>query len=146
MLKGMLPIFLLLLALLTSCQSQVELHISANKNLNPDVHRNNSEPVSVQVYQLKDIQKFKIANFFQITDEPEKTLGADFLPPISSFILSPNQKQDIFIKLNSEAKYFGIIAAFQFIDNSKWKAIVPIEGKHKKNIHIELKDRSLIIN
>ena len=126
----------LVCALLVSCQSEVGLHMNAGKNLNPDFQRNTSEPVAIQVYQLKDPKKFNDANFFQITDDPDKTLGTDFLAPMSSFMISPSQKQDVFVKLNSDTKYFGLIAAFQSIDNAKWKAIIPLEGDHKKNITI----------
>lgn len=131
--------------LLVSCQSEVSLHVNANKILNPDFHKNMSEPVSIHVYQLKDPKKFNEANYFQITDDPDKTLGADFLSPMTSFMVSPNQKREFSVKLNSDTKYFGLIAAFQSIDNSKWKVVVPLEGNHKKNITIHLKDRSLTI-
>ncbi|MES2616062.1 MAG: type VI secretion system lipoprotein TssJ [Bdellovibrionota bacterium] len=145
MFKSKFPVLLLLLASLVSCQSQVSLHVSGNQNLNQDIQRRVPEPVSVQVYQLKSDQKFKEANFFQIVDNPEKTLGADYLPPVFSFMLSPNQKQDVSVKLNSDAKYFGIVAAFHAIDNAKWKAIIPLEGNSKKNITLILKDRNLIV-
>ncbi len=147
MLKISFPLFFVFFSfILVSCQSEIGLHMSANKILNPDSRRKISEPVSVQVYQLKKTEKFKNADFYQLIDNPEKTLGDEYVAPMTSFMISPNQEQDVSVKLNSETKYFGIVAAFESIDNDKWKLVVPIENNHTRGIKIHLKNRSLIIN
>jgi len=146
MTKFAFSLLLILSIFISSCQSTVDLHVDANKNLNPDFQRKTQQPVSIQVYQMKDPKKFNEANFFQITDEPEKTMGPDLLAPMNNFMIIPNQKQNISVKLNSDAKFLGIIAAFESIDNSKWRAVVPLEGKHKSDISIQLKDKILTVN
>ena len=141
--KKALLIFLVI-GLLISCKSSISLHASADKTANPDTKRRQSNPVSIQVYQLKDDAKFKDADFFQLTDAPEKVLGTDFIAPMTNFMISPAENLEISVDMNSDAKYLGIIAAFQFIDHSKWKSIIPIDGE--SHFEIKIKGQTILVN
>ena len=136
----------LLILLCVSCQTQIDVHMVANKRMNPEANKRNFQPVSILVYQLKDDKKFRQAEFFQLIDEPGKALGADYLGPPSNFMISPNEKKDVSFKLNSDAKYFGVVAAFQVIDKAKWRAVLPVKKHFGTDFSVEIKNQTLYVH
>jgi type VI secretion system protein VasD len=136
---------LFLILVMTSCQSQVDFHAGATKNINPDIVKKTFNPVSIMVYQMKENAKFEEVDFFQLIDSPESALGSDFLPPLTAFMISPNEKKEIQIDLRKDAKFIGVVAAFQSIEGSQWKKIIALEGESKSNIYVKVKGREIFV-
>jgi len=92
-------------------------------DVNPDSGGRPS-PIVVRLYQLKEEGAFNSANFFDLTDKEQATLGPS-LDSREEYELLPGQTREIVLKIPPEARYLGAVAAYRDLNNSKWKALSP---------------------
>jgi type VI secretion system protein VasD len=106
-------------------------------DVNPD-STGRASPVVVRVYQLKEEGQFAASDFFALYDNEAGTLGGGFIAR-EEYVLQPGENREIELKLEKEAKYLGVIAAYRDIRNSKWRALSA--APEKNLIDLIRKDR-----
>jgi len=125
------------LALFTACASgppeDVVLKgtMEAVDNVNPDVQGRPS-PLVIKIYHLKASDKFELADFFALFDQPEATLGADLLA-VEDVMMSPGETQPYEGAFDPQTRFIGVVGAFRDINQAEWKAIMPMPERNIMN-------------
>lgn len=131
---------LMIILVLTSCStSKIKVSLQSDKKLNPDMHQQ-SLPVVVRVYQLKDKQKFEAAAFHALWKEDTKALGADLLSK-EEMVIYPGEKKLLQLRVNEQAEYIGVVSLFRDYKQGHWKIVQPLSGK----IQLKLENSQLKI-
>ena len=135
-----------LLITLTACSSPtLVVRLKANKHLNPDI-TNQSLPVEVIVYQLRDRQTFSQATFNELWHDDKNTLGASFISRDEVNII-PGSKNKITINRDNATTYIGIMAIFRNPNAGHWRLVKKIGHKiplHSSKIDITLTNYSIV--
>tara|TARA_R110000868_G_scaffold10639_5_gene51697 strand:+ start:7367 stop:7822 length:456 start_codon:yes stop_codon:yes gene_type:complete len=111
---------------LSACSSSIDLNVDADNTVNPDMN-NQSLPVLVKVYQLRDDKAFKQASFDGLWKNYQQTLGKSLVSE-KNITAMPNATKTISINYNEDAKYIGFVAVFRERNGDTWKAVLPIPG------------------
>lgn len=95
---------------LSSCSSIISVKIDNIKNSNLN-SRNDDVPLTVIVYQLKDVNKFIKASDLDLIDREDATLGRDKIDSIRLQI-APEDNIIAFKVIDEEVPYIGILVLF----------------------------------
>lgn len=98
----------------------VSLTLRAGKDVNLD-STGLPKPVEVTIYQLKGGDVFSKADFFGM----DAALGSD-LVMADRLMLSPGRTEVYQRKVDDDARYFGVAAAYHDIDNVEWRALYEV--------------------
>ena len=140
-------IFLFLLGLMIAgCfgavkTGEIQTHIQAVSFLNPNIY-NQPSPVVITFYQLKKPTKFQQAIFFNIYNDPVKTLGDELIDK-QELEITPEQKQEIKQLLTADTHYIGIVAAFRNPDTSQWRELIAVTPNKKLDLIVNLHSQSI---
>jgi len=142
----LLPIvsLLCLFTVLTACSISLRSQILSSTDINPDDNGRPS-PLVVRIYELKSSDVFDSADFFQLYDEEEATLGGDLISR-EQFEFSPGEGREIIHKANEEARYFGVVAAFRNLDQSRWRASTKLKQKKNNSLIVRIGRQTVTIN
>lgn len=111
--------------------------ITVAADVNPD-SGGRASPIVVRVYQLKEQGAFAASDFFAIYDKETATLGGGLIGR-EEYVFNPGESRELELKLDKDAKFLGVVAAYRDIGNSKWRALT---AAPKKNlIDLVRKDR-----
>lgn len=148
--KGALPrgrrsiLFLFLatsLVLLAGCAGKPEkpppkliIEISASEDLNPDPD-GQPVPVVLRIYQLKQPGGFMGADFYSLFDKETAVLGPDLVAR-EEITLRPSQLLHIQRPLDPATSAVGVLAAYRAIDQSRWRAALPLTPGVNNRIRI----------
>jgi type VI secretion system protein VasD len=139
--RGSAPLLCALLALggaalapsaLADDKVKVKGNVTVSAEVNPDRNKRPS-PIVVTMFQLKAADAFNNADFFSLSD-PNSTIVAEDLVSRTQMSLKPGEARPIEAEFDEAARFVGVIAAFQDIDNAQWRGIValPEKGFFKK--------------
>ncbi len=106
----------------------VHLHIRATKDANPNTSGKPS-PVRLQIFQLKSPHMFMNTDYFSLSEDPKKVLETTYLAH-EEYEISPDgwlPMKEVELKPKTEA--IGVIAFFNDIDVTQWRAAIPTESK-----------------
>lgn len=130
---------------LTACSSPtLVVRLKANLYLNPDI-ANQSLPVQVVVYQLRDPQTFSQATFNELWHDDKNTLGASLISRREINVI-PGSSNQIIINRDHDAVYVGIMAIYRNPRVGHWRLIKKLGHSiplHSLKIDISLIDYSL---
>lgn len=101
---GFLSIFLL------SCSNNVNVHIQNQENSNLN-NRNDDVPITLIIFQLKDIKKFQSSNDNDIISNEDGVLGNDKIDSMRIQIAPKNYILPLKVD-NENIPYIGILALF----------------------------------
>lgn len=82
-------------------------------------------PVVIRFYELTDIQGFRKADFNSLYNNEQSTVGKDIVKK-DEFELKPGDEREIERVAKRNTRYIGILAAYNDVDNAKWRAIISI--------------------
>ena len=99
----------------------VELTIRTSDDINPDA-AGRASPVVIRVYQLAAPTQFQAADFFQLFDKEQATLGTDLVAR-EEVTIAPGTMQSLTIPLKPNTLAIGIAVAFRDIDRATWRAV-----------------------
>lgn len=85
-------------------------------------------PVALRLYILSAPTAFTEANFFELWEHDQDTLGATLLGKQELFLI-PSDVQHITAPLAPEALAVGVTVGFEDYQNAKWRAIIPLQGE-----------------
>lgn len=135
-------LFLVSVVLLNGCavanyvvDPYTNLSFEASDDINPD-SSGRASPLVIRVYELRSVDTFRSAGFFDLYDEPDSVLNEDLLA-MEEVVLRPELVEKLpTMTLNENTRYLGIVAAFQNIDQAEWKMILDANPKGYKDIKI----------
>ena len=110
-----------------------KLEFTADKQLNPD-NDGRPSPLVVTVIKLQDKRNFERQDFLSLYENPQETLGADYLGRVRLQEILPGGEHTETLELDENVKYLGLIAEYTQYDKAKATALVAIEP-HKTNTY-----------
>ena len=126
---------LLALAALAACSGQVDsvkVSLVGAPGLNP-APGDTANPVQLRLYVLGNADKFGRADYFQLFDNEQATLGADLLGRDEE-IVRPGQTRAVTLPAKPGARFFGVAVSYRNIDRATWRAVAPIQSE----VHVTL--------
>lgn len=106
--------------------------ITAVDDVNPDATGRPS-PLMIRIYELAATDKFDSAEFFDLTDNAEATLGADLLG-VEPIMIAPGEARPYDAEYDANTRYIGVIAGFRDIHQATWRATVEMPGRSITNL------------
>ncbi len=136
-------LFLMSVVVLSGCavanyvvDPYTNIRFEAGDAINPD-SSGRASPLVIRVYELKAVDTFRSAGFFDLYDEPEAVLEGDLLS-MEEIILRPDLVEVLPMVLDKKTRYIGIVGAFQNIDEAGWKLILDASPKGYKDITVSV--------
>ena len=118
--------------------------ITISPDSNPD-HEGQPSPVLVRIYQLHSADGFLEADFFSLYDDGPAVLGKDLINIVEKE-LQPGNRYKYEAKVDSEAMFVAVMAAFRDFEKARWRVVVEVPNKHffsfmeKKILQINVAD------
>jgi type VI secretion system protein VasD len=116
--------------------AQLNVTVAASPLINPDLNGRPS-PLVLRLYQLAAPEAFEQADFAQLYENDQKTLGKAMLGRYE-MIVQPGTAQAITTKAVPDAAFVGVVAGFRDFGDATWRAIVPFQGKKRTALEIEV--------
>jgi type VI secretion system protein VasD len=139
---------ILLICALTACGSPspttFSLSISASPQLNVNEDQQPS-PVVVRIYDLKSLDAFSSASFFDLYDKDAALLGGEMLGR-KEIVMQPGKITELERETSSETKFIGVIAAFRVPTETGWRAWMAARSSGSNNVVIRLDPNAITVN
>ncbi|MDP5291704.1 type VI secretion system lipoprotein TssJ [Oceanimonas sp. CHS3-5] len=129
-------LFLALCLALAGCSSHsrdtlLDLSLVASDDQNPDVNDRPS-PMIVKLVELNASSAFANGDFFALYDAADDTLGTDLVAQ-ESLAVRPGETVQLYLRLNPDSSYVGVVAAYRELDGDNWRYLLPLTpGRHNK--------------
>jgi type VI secretion system protein VasD len=117
--------------------------INSDATANPD-QQGRPSPVVVRVYELKGLGAFSSADFFSLFDKEPEALGSELVGR-EEYDLRPGETRPYQRQLQPDTKFIGVIAAFQDLENSRWRDVAPVPAKPNVAVTIGIKAKSVTL-
>jgi len=104
---------------------QWPVDILTSVDVNPNDY-NRPSPIVIIFYQLADDNVFLNADFFALYNDDKKVLNTDLLSR-KQLELLPAQNVELQWALNAQTKFIGVIAAYNKLEQSVWRAVYPVD-------------------
>lgn len=101
-------------------------------------------PVQVRLYILSSPDLFTEANFFELWEKDEATLGPTVLGKQELFLI-PGDVQRISAPLAPEALAVGVTVGFEEFQKAKWRAVIPLQGEKTLKIRAKIDSDAVTI-
>jgi type VI secretion system protein VasD len=102
----------------------VMLKLTASQDVNADT-AGQGAPVQIRVYQLGSASSFGNAEFFQLFNQDQTTLGADLVKR-DDFTLAPGQSKTSTLSPTDQVKVLGVFGAYRDFQQVTWRATTEI--------------------
>lgn len=130
------------LLLMTGCTAlspysnltKLDLTLTANDRLNPDLHGRPS-PIVVRLIELKNPVAFETLDFFSLYERPKEALAPDWVTS-EELELRPGESLDL--KLSVDSRYVGILAAYRDLPETKWRYVVQVTPNERTYAELRL--------
>jgi type VI secretion system protein VasD len=131
----LVPLLFLLISALGGCaaitqavlpEHHVNVMIQTDKLLNPD-ETGRPSPLVVYFYQLRDIEIFNEADFFNLYDKGKQTLGAEYVT-VSKVSMTPATSARLTLHILPGVKYIGMVAAYNNMQGIKWRDVLKLDS------------------
>lgn len=129
---------------LLSTKTKLDLNVQSTHDLNPDQNGRPS-PVVVRLYSLVSPANFENADFVALYQNERQILGADFIRREEKNF-QPDERFAAQIEFNERANFIGIVVAYQDIEQSKWRMVLPLERGSHNYLSLKLTANSIQLN
>ncbi len=123
----------MLLATLAGCAAPpptaVVVNMSATSDVNAATMGGQGAPVQLRVYQLASPSAFSNAEFFQLFNQDQATLGADLVKR-DDLILAPGKTATLSLAPTAPVTALGLFAAYRNFAQVTWRAVAAVPA-HK---------------
>lgn len=123
--------------------TRLQVTVSAVPSLNPDADGRPS-PVVVRLYELTTASEFDQADFFDLFDKDQATLGAALVASDELEVL-PSDQRSVERTLDPRTRFVGFLAAFRDVDLSTWRAVTPVTPNQDNPLTLTLDSLSLSV-
>ncbi|KRP66586.1 type VI secretion system lipoprotein TssJ [Pseudomonas orientalis] len=135
---------LLMLGLLTGCSAlspfstltKLDLVLTANEHLNPDLHGRPS-PVVLQLIELRHGAAFENADFFSLYDNAEQVLPKDWVSS-EEVELRPGDRLVLKLRIEPGSHFVGVLAAYRDLPHVQWRLLVPLTAQQLNRAELVL--------
>jgi len=104
--------------------SNIDITLKAAKDVNID-NNGTPTPIVVKFYELTEIKDFRSADFATIYNDGQSSFGK-YIVKRDEFELKPGEEREIDRVAKRNTRYIGIVAAYNDVDNAKWRTIISI--------------------
>jgi len=121
-----------------SWQTPVRLKVKSEPSLNLDSDQQ-SLPVVLRVYQLKDPQAFAQASFDELWKQDKAVLGSSLLS-VQELVVYPDRTERYDLSRSKGVRHLGLMATFRQPESGHWKQLVRVSGgmlPRSLPIHVE---------
>lgn len=127
--------------LFIGCATTKEIHVKNSKKSNLNFNGDNV-PVTVVVYKLRDLTKFKEASAFDLLKRDDALLGRD---KIDSFKLqiAPDDEMLVITANKKDVPYIGVLAIFNDVNNKKLKSAIQTKKIKGKALMFRISDKGI---
>ncbi|WP_233235293.1 type VI secretion system lipoprotein TssJ [Bordetella sp. LUAb4] len=117
----------------TSSKEPVRLVMSFNaqSDINPD-DRGRPAPIVVRVYELKNAEAFKAADFFTLQKQDRKILADDIVKR-TELQLRPGEQRTVVRGSDAATMAIGVVASYRDLPNSVWRAVYRMPAAPEKS-------------
>ena len=118
-------------------EPDTEFQFKVATGVNPD-GAGRPSPVVVRYYELSSRSQFDNSYFDPLFDAPETALGPDLLVR-EELELQPGTELEITRRLNPNARFVGLVAAYRDIEVARWRVVIEVDptGYDERVIHVE---------
>ncbi|MEM7047294.1 MAG: type VI secretion system lipoprotein TssJ [Pseudomonadota bacterium] len=102
----------------------VILELMGAADLNADA-QGRGAPLAVRIYQLASAEVFSRADFFQVYDQAQASLGVDLIAQ-ETRVLAPGGQERVPLMIKQGTQFIGIVGAFRDINQSVWRLYAPV--------------------
>ncbi len=131
--------------LLEDSPGTLVVNISTSADMNPD-HNGRPSPIVLYFYNLKSDNAFSNAQFFDLYEDSQKTLGGDYISQQEVEIAPGKNIQFNTNILTLDTNYVGILAAYRDLDNAVWQGIIETPINKQTVVQVTLNKLSLSIS
>ncbi len=124
-------------------KTKLDLTITMAADLNPDQNGRPS-PVVVRIYSLKSPSIFENTDYVSLYYNDKQVLSADF-SGMEEHDFRPSQVFKAQLEFDEQASFVGFLVAFQDIEQSRWRMVLPLERKQHNDIHLKLTRNSIVL-
>lgn len=121
-----------------STQTRLELKLSANELLNPDINGRPS-PVVVRLLELKNPVAFETRDFFSLYGRTDETLAQD-LTASEELELRPGDSVDLKLHMEPGSRYVGVMAAYRNLPETRWRYVIELTSAGLTRADLTLSD------
>ncbi|AZE89706.1 type VI secretion system lipoprotein TssJ [Pseudomonas orientalis] len=144
MYRATLISLLLMLGLLAGCSAlspfstltKLDLVLTANEHLNPDLHGRPS-PVVLQLIELRHGVAFENAEFFSLYDNAEQVLPKDWVSS-EEVELRPGDRLALKLRVEPGSHFVGVLAAYRDLPHVQWRLLVPLTAQQLNRAELVL--------
>lgn len=128
---------LLHLAGCSSSLTKLDLFVTANNGLNPDLSGRPS-PIVVRLIELRHPAAFQSTDFFALYQNPRQSLAPDFITQ-EEFELRPGNWHALKVHVQPGSRYVGVLAAYRDLQATRWREVIPLEegALHRVRLHLD---------
>lgn len=101
--------------------------IQAAEDVNPSLDGRPS-PLRISIFQLRQADRFRDADFFAVYDDARAALGEDMIAR-EDMTLQPGDVRKYEGEVDPETRYIGVIGAYRDINQAKWSGFVEMPEK-----------------
>ncbi len=128
---------------LLSTKTKLDLDVQSSHDLNPDQNGRPS-PVVVRLYSLVSPANFENADFVALYQNERQILGADFIRREEKNF-QPDEHFEAQLEFSERANFIGIMVAYQDIEQSNWRLVLPLERGAHNYLSLKLAANSIVI-
>lgn len=105
-----------------------------------------AHPVSIRVYQLREIGAFKQSEFLELYTQDRRVLEGTLIDVIGLSSILPGKSQKIELDVQQEARYLGVLAEFANYGKLTTKAFISlVENPDKHPVYIRITNTKIDI-
>jgi type VI secretion system protein VasD len=133
----LLTLGLIYLFMIMGCSSvsTVNVTMSADKDVNPDINDRPS-PIVARIYELKSLSVFNNADFFNLFEQDVALLNEEMLMR-DELHFQPGEVKNLTRDLQPDTRFVGVIGAYRDIENATWRRSIEINVHGKTTFVIE---------
>lgn len=121
----------------------VNLQIEGAGDINPG-NDGQGSPLMLKIYELREGNNFKNADFFALFNSEQATLAGDVVRK-QELLLKPGDSKKLTLQPAAEVSTLGFFAAFRQLDTAQWRALTEVVPHQTKTLSIKLKANQLSI-
>lgn len=143
--QGIFLAFLISIALCVSgCYSSKQILVKNDKDSNYNLNLD-AVPITIFLFQLKDIEKFKDASPLDLIERSDVILGKDKID-ITKMQIAPDNEKTIATINKNEVPYVGLLAVYSNMGKKrKVKALIESDEISRDLLELQIKKNGVFI-
>lgn len=125
------------------CSSTAVVTIINDRNSNPNYHGDNV-PVTLKLYKLNGIERFKNASVIDLNTREDVVLGKDKID-VSRMQIAPNSTKVMATIKKKDVGYIGILVMYVNMYNKKIKSAIKTKNISGDNVTFTISNKGIFI-